>query len=66
VLILNKPSKKTLKSRLTVQRKEFEGVVNRHLTFIDATIAEKNQLTQRCEALSEELKSLENSFKDKV
>ncbi|KAI8830921.1 hypothetical protein BJ741DRAFT_581050 [Chytriomyces cf. hyalinus JEL632] len=58
--------KKSLKTRLSAQRKEFEAVVKRHLTFIDTLLAEKNELSKKCETLSEDMKHMERSFKEKM
>ncbi|KAJ3083903.1 Centrosomal protein of 131 kDa [Rhizoclosmatium hyalinum] len=58
--------KKTLKTRLSAQRKEFENVVKRHLGFIDTLMAEKNELAKKCESVSEEMKTMERSFKEKI
>ncbi|TPX76631.1 hypothetical protein CcCBS67573_g02096 [Chytriomyces confervae] len=58
--------KKSLKTRLSAQRKEFEAVVKRHLTFIDTLLAEKNELAKKCETLSEDMKHMERSFKEKM
>ncbi|KAI9333870.1 hypothetical protein BDR26DRAFT_867898 [Obelidium mucronatum] len=43
--------KKTLKTRLSSQRKEFENV---------------NELSKKCEQLSEDMKTMEKSFKEKI
>ncbi|KAJ3032039.1 UNVERIFIED_CONTAM: hypothetical protein HDU68_008072 [Siphonaria sp. JEL0065] len=43
--------KKTLKTRLSAQRKEFENV---------------NELSKKCEQLSEDMKIMEKSFKEKI
>ncbi|KAI8613879.1 hypothetical protein BC830DRAFT_430154 [Chytriomyces sp. MP71] len=58
--------KKSLKTRLSAQRKEFEAVVKRHLSFIDNLLAEKNELAKKCETLSDDMKSMEKSFKEKI
>ena len=55
-----------MKSQLSLQRKEYETIVKRHLGFIDKVLAEKEQLTQRCEALAEQVKSLEKEFTSKT
>ncbi|KAJ3350065.1 Centrosomal protein of 131 kDa [Entophlyctis luteolus] len=47
------------------QRREFEGAIKRHLTFIDTLIAEKNELAKKCDGLGEELKVMERGFKEK-
>ncbi|KAL2916768.1 hypothetical protein HK105_203547 [Polyrhizophydium stewartii] len=56
---------KTLKSQLTLQRKEYETIVNRHLAFVDKLLAEKEALSKRCEELTAEVKQLEKQFLDK-
>ncbi|KAJ3128545.1 Centrosomal protein of 131 kDa, partial [Nowakowskiella sp. JEL0407] len=57
--------KKDLKSKLTIQRKEYETILKRHLSFIDKVLAEKEELTTKCENLTEEVKTLEKQYKDK-
>ncbi|KAJ3299847.1 Centrosomal protein of 131 kDa [Borealophlyctis nickersoniae] len=57
--------KKDLKSKLAMQRKEYETIIKRHLTFIDKLLAEKEDLSKKCEVLSEEVKTIEKQFKDK-
>ncbi|KAJ3077106.1 hypothetical protein HDU98_008542 [Podochytrium sp. JEL0797] len=59
-------SKKTLKTRLQAQRKEFENVVKRHLAFIDTLLSEKNELSKKCETLTDETRAMEKSFKEKI
>lgn len=59
-------SKKELKTRLSLQRKEYETIIKRHLTFIDKLMVEKEEVGKKCEILTEEVKALEKSFKDKV
>ncbi|KAI9138124.1 hypothetical protein BKA69DRAFT_819130 [Paraphysoderma sedebokerense] len=59
-------SKKELKSKLTLQRKEYETIVKRHLGFIDKLLAEKEELAKKCETLSDEFKGLEKVYKDKI
>ncbi|KAJ3178994.1 Centrosomal protein of 131 kDa [Geranomyces variabilis] len=57
--------KKDLKSKLALQRKEYETIIKRHLTFIDKLLAEKEELTKKCEALTGEVKALEKQFREK-
>ncbi|KND04993.1 uncharacterized protein SPPG_00676, partial [Spizellomyces punctatus DAOM BR117] len=57
--------KKELKSKLSLQRKEYETIIKRHLTFIDKLLAEKEDLSKKCEVLTEEVKNLEKQFRDK-
>ncbi|KAI8826716.1 uncharacterized protein EV422DRAFT_7596 [Fimicolochytrium jonesii] len=40
-------SRKELKSKLAMQRKEYETIIKRHLTFIDKLLAEKEELTKK-------------------
>lgn len=61
-----KYSKKDLKSKLNLQRKEYETIIKRHLTFIDKLLSEKDDLSKKCETLTEEVKSMEKQFKEKV
>ncbi|KAI9103264.1 hypothetical protein DFS34DRAFT_360586 [Phlyctochytrium arcticum] len=56
--------KKELKSKLGLQRTEYETTIKRHLTFIDKLLAEKAELTSKCASLTEEVKGLEKSFKE--
>ncbi|KAJ3070702.1 Centrosomal protein of 131 kDa [Quaeritorhiza haematococci] len=58
--------KKDLKSQLSLQRKEYETIIKRHLSFIDKLLAEKDDLSKKSEALAEEVKSLEKQFKEKA
>ncbi|TPX58588.1 hypothetical protein PhCBS80983_g03012 [Powellomyces hirtus] len=57
--------KKELKSKLSLQRKEYETIIKRHLAFIDKLLAEKEELTKKCEALTGEVKALEKQFREK-
>ncbi|KAJ3001828.1 Centrosomal protein of 131 kDa, partial [Thoreauomyces humboldtii] len=58
-------SKKELKSKLSLQRKEYETIIKRHLAFIDKLLAEKEDLTKKCEVLTGDVKGLEKQFRDK-
>jgi hypothetical protein len=59
-------SKADMKTKIGLQRKEYEGTIKRHLGFIDKLLAEKDQLSLKCESLSEDVKKMEKGFKDKV
>eukprot|EP00842_Homolaphlyctis_polyrhiza_P000085 jgi/Hompol1/1077/HPOL_001373-RA len=61
----NQQSQKALKSQLGLQRKEYETIVKRHLTFIDKLIGEKEELSRNCEELSLQVKQLEKQFVEK-
>lgn len=56
---------KDIKSKLALQRKEYEQIIGRHLAFIDKVLAEKQDMSKRCEVLADECKTLEKQFKDK-
>ena len=55
-----------MKSKLNLQRKEYETIVKRHLGFIDKLLAEKEEVSKKCETLTDEVKSLEKQFNDKM
>ncbi|KAJ3195873.1 Centrosomal protein of 131 kDa [Irineochytrium annulatum] len=58
--------KEDLKTNLSMQRKEYEIVIKRHLGFIDKLLVEKDELTKKCDQLSEEVKSVKQGFKEKT
>jgi 5-azacytidine-induced protein 1 len=55
-----------LKSKLSLQRKEYETTIKRHLSFVDALLAEKQELSSKAETLTSEFKILEKGFAEKV
>ncbi|KAJ8328206.1 hypothetical protein QVD99_000724 [Batrachochytrium dendrobatidis] len=57
---------KTLKSQLSLQRKEYETIVKRHLGFIDKLLAEKEELSKKCEELTADVKQMEKQFAAKM
>jgi hypothetical protein len=57
---------KELKTKLNLQRKEYETTIKRHLTFIDKTLKEKESLATKCEQLASTVKSMENQIKEKM
>jgi hypothetical protein len=59
-------SKADIKTKIGLQRKEYEGTIKRHLGFIDKLLAEKDQLALKCESLSLDVKKMEKGFKEKV
>jgi hypothetical protein len=59
-------SQKKTKSQLSLQRKEYETIVKRHLTFIDKVIAEKEDLSQKSILLTEQVAELEKQYQKKV
>lgn len=59
-------SQKKTKSQLSLQRKEYETIVKRHLTFIDKVIAEKEEMSQKSILLTEQVAELEKQYQKKV
>lgn len=55
-----------LKSKLGLQRKEYETIIKRHLSFVDNLLAEKQELTARSEKMTLEVKNLERGFQDRT
>lgn len=47
---------------LAVQKKEFEGVIQRQLQFIDRLVADKEDLTKKTEQISTSMKNLDESW----
>ena len=54
------------KQQLTIQRKEYEGTIQRHLSFIDQLIDDKKVLTHRCEDLVTKLKDIDQKYSTKI
>ena len=59
-------SQNSHKSRLGLQRKEYEGIIKRHLGFIDKVLGEKEALTQKTVELSEKVLQMERQFNQKT
>ena len=59
-------SSKDMKSKLAMQRTEYEKTIKRHMSFIDSLISEKEELSKKCEHLTSDVKTLEKSFGEKV
>lgn len=57
---------KEMKSKLALQRKEYESIVKRHLGMIDKILLEKEDLAKQCGTMTEEYKTLEKKLKDKI
>lgn len=51
-----------LKSKLTLQRRDYEETIKRHLGFIDKLLKEKEQLTKQCEDLTSDVGKMEKQF----
>jgi hypothetical protein len=54
------------KTKLSIQRKEYEAIIKRHLTTIEKVLSEKEELSKKCLSLMDEYKMLEKKFKDKI
>ena len=55
-----------IKSKLNLQRKEYETIIKRHLTFIDNLLLEKQELSQKSQDLSIQVKTVEKNFLEKI
>jgi len=55
-----------MKSKLSLQRKEYETIIKRHLSFVDKLLSEKEQLTIKCQNLGDDVKNMEKMYKQKV
>ncbi|ORX48635.1 hypothetical protein BCR36DRAFT_584197 [Piromyces finnis] len=58
--------RKDIKSKLSLQRKEYETIIKRHLSFVDKLLGEKEQLTTKCQNLGDEVKNMEKMYKHKI
>lgn len=58
--------KKSARSQLALQRKEYETIVKRNLTFIDKVLEEKEGLSGKVIELTEKVTMLEKQFTQKV
>ena len=57
---------KESKQRLDAQRHEYEAAIARHQSFIDQLIEDKKSISQKCEALTTELRNNERRNKENV
>lgn len=57
---------KSSRSQLSLQRKEYETIVKRHLSFIDNVLAEKETLSARVVELTDKVTGLEKQFHQKA
>ncbi|XP_033743324.1 centrosomal protein of 131 kDa-like [Pecten maximus] len=60
-----KETDKEMKKRLEIQKDEYEEAIKRHLSFIDQLIDDKKSLSERCEQLVKELKTVDRKYQDK-
>ena len=61
-----KETEKEMKKRLDVQKDEYEETIKRHLGFIDQLIDDKKNLSERCEQLVKELKTVDKKYQDRL
>ncbi|BFZ03464.1 hypothetical protein BsWGS_06503 [Bradybaena similaris] len=59
-------TEKEMKKRLDVQKEEYEEAIKRHLSFIDQLIDDKKNLSEKCEKLVNELKTIDKKYQDKI
>ncbi|XP_061197331.1 centrosomal protein of 131 kDa-like [Saccostrea echinata] len=59
-------TEKEMKKRLDVQKDEYEETIKRHLSFIDQLIDDKKNLSEKCEMLVKELKTVDKKYQDKI
>ncbi|XP_069125158.1 centrosomal protein of 131 kDa-like [Argopecten irradians] len=60
-----KETDKEMRKRLDIQKDEYEEAIKRHLSFIDQLIDDKKSLSERCEQLVKELKTVDRKYQDK-
>ncbi|CAF1273302.1 unnamed protein product [Rotaria sp. Silwood1] len=61
-----KESERELEHRLQLQKDDYEATIQRHLTFIDQLIDDKKKLSERCERLVAELKTIDKKSSDRL
>ena len=61
-----KETEKEMKGRLHLQKDEYEETIKRHLSFIDQLIDDKKLLSEKCEHLVRELKTMDKKYSDKI
>eukprot|EP00484_Ammonia_sp_Unknown_P009664 CAMPEP_0197077662 /NCGR_PEP_ID=MMETSP1384-20130603/212729_1 /TAXON_ID=29189 /ORGANISM="Ammonia sp." /LENGTH=632 /DNA_ID=CAMNT_0042516527 /DNA_START=56 /DNA_END=1955 /DNA_ORIENTATION=- len=59
-------NKKEIKKQLAKQKKEYEIISNRHLLFIDRLLSDKENLSKKCEDLTEEMRKLNETYKSNL
>ncbi|KAK6170509.1 hypothetical protein SNE40_018889 [Patella caerulea] len=61
-----KETEKEMTKRLDFQKDEYEEAIKRHLSFIDQLIDDKKNLSEKCETLVKELKTVDKKYQDKI
>lgn len=54
------------KQRLSTQKIQYEETINRHQGFIDQLIADKKLISETCESMATELRTLEKRNRDNI
>ncbi|CAF3924096.1 unnamed protein product, partial [Adineta steineri] len=61
-----KESERELEHRLQLQKDDYESTIQRHLSFINQLIDDKKKLSERCERLVTELKTIDKKSSDRL
>ena len=59
-------AEREMNKRLDAQKDEYEEAIKRHLGFIDQLIDDKKGMSEKCEKLVKELKTIDKKYQDKV
>ncbi|XP_071128289.1 centrosomal protein of 131 kDa-like [Mytilus edulis] len=59
-------AEREMNKRLDVQKDEYEEAIKRHLGFIDQLIDDKKSMSEKCEKLVKELKTIDKKYQDKI
>ncbi|CAF1478867.1 unnamed protein product [Adineta ricciae] len=59
-------TQRNLDRDLEVQKSEYEATIQRHLNFIDQLMEDKRKISERCEFLVNELKSIDAKYRDQI
>ena len=55
--VVKTPSEQATLAELEKQKQEYEGIVARHLSFVDRLLADKQELSNKCEELAKQVMS---------
>ncbi|XP_069579488.1 centrosomal protein of 131 kDa isoform X1 [Brachyistius frenatus] len=61
-----KETEKELSRNFQLQKEQYEGTIQRHLTFIDQLINDKKALSERCEGVLGELRQVDQKYTKKI
>lgn len=59
-------AEREMNKRLDAQKEEYEEAIKRHLGFIDQLIDDKKGMSEKCEKLVIELKTVDKKYQDKI